>query len=147
MDTEYVVVEPIRLSSLAAKVEIDPFVFIWFFRGFNSVKGWELTIGENFNSSYTGLEHAEELLRLGFIEEKVEDPIVEVGDYLSGDGSIYRMIKLDEDDYGLFNDTHSEVCAWSFPVINKTCSISELVGKEHLTKFKKVNVKITVEED
>ncbi len=87
-----------------------------------------------------------ELLRLGFIEEKVEDLVVELRDYFKCGGSLYRLIHTEEERYELFNVTHSEMCAWTNPVKNDECKLSDTEHNEDNAAFKLAGEDVLKEE-
>ena len=96
---------------------------------------------------------AKELLRLGFIEEKVVDPIVRLGDYFEYKDNIFkatwcgkRQLTLtsmfETEQYlsgGRLEDAEKANC----DKINYTCHLSEIVGKDRLSEFKPVKVTVT----
>ena len=145
---EYVVIETIRLTSLSSKVSIDPAVFLWFFKNFHNAEGWEIRSGNTFDSKYISFEHADELLRLGFIEEKVDDIRLELGDYIVSDtNDLLRFIRINEGVYGLFDFKYSSVCVGYKYVDENKCKLSEIVGKACVKGFKPVDVEISVWDD
>lgn len=90
---------------------------------------------------------SDELVKLGFLEENVEDPVVKSGDAFERGGIIFIIFALGERSINLMNTRHFLPWLTPIPAYAKGCNLSDLVGKERLKEFKPVKVKIEVVED
>ncbi len=91
-----------------------------------------------------------ELLRLGFIEEKVEDPIVNPGNtFVSSDGlGLYRIMAHNGNMYTLCCIDGTSYFGPSYEIRTFTgIKLSFFVGKDRLKEFTPCKVKIVVEDE
>ncbi len=153
MGTEYVVIKEFSIYGLS-ETDIEPTIFKHIVNSHCSRSNWAANCySEGFNfSGWASLgKEAAELLRLGFIEEKVDDPVVKAGDSFDGPNGLYKVIS---DACGRF--TLVDINTWivhDSTLIHglsrykpKGIMLSEIVGKDRLKDFTPCDVKIVVED-
>lgn len=144
MGKEYVVLKGITLFSLSNQPDINAYIFLEIYKRKPYI---DVSEGSVLHSSGLLYKYKEELLRLGFIEEKVFDPVVKKMDKFT-DGKQVFMVCVNGD--GILHLMNLDIgMPFSLdlygPVGN--CNLSDLVGKSRLKEFKPVKVDIKVVED
>jgi hypothetical protein len=144
MGKEYVVVKNANYKDIVES-DIDPIIFKRMARKGGGMT-WDVNKGDILSNPdfwMVKMGFSDELLRLGFIEEKVCDPIVNIGDVFRRiNGDYYLMCHAFNGTYNLvsmkegFNIKPPEI------VECHSTNLSDLVGKSRLSEFKPVKIEI-----
>lgn len=139
---EYVCIKKMSIKELA-RVDINPDIFKETVRCIGLLemlhKPREAFLPEGF---VMGLN--EELERLGFIEEKVQDPVVNSGDCFKDGTFMCKIVKTDGGRWCLIElrSGHQQT-DFEIPENKDHVLLSELVGDTMLKRFKPCKIKIT----
>lgn len=150
---EYITVKRTTIKTLSQAPGLNAEVFLQMYKtAFHTDMGKGATV----HPSGDIYPYIDELLRLGFIERKVDDPTVKLGSYYKHKGDIFKatwcgirlmtFISMLETDVYLSGGKLVDAESAKGCKLNYTCKLSEIVGKDRLSEFTPCKVSITVTE-
>lgn len=144
---EYVVVNKYN-PYILAKTDIDPGILKNLLALSNYMGQRDVDPGKDITSNKDTIVFVKELERLGFIAEKVHDPVVKKGDKYNNNGFRLLLFGDDKHNYCFIEMMYGgQMTDWVKVGDKDSIRLSEIVGQKNLKDFKRCKMKITEAKD